>query len=31
MYPRIDEFREVRATIDPDRRMMSDLARRLEL
>ena len=31
MYPRIDEFRALRATIDPDRRMMSDLARRLEL
>ena len=31
MYPRLDEWRQVRAKLDPDRRLMSDLARRLEL
>lgn len=31
MYPRLDEWRTVRAKADPDRVFMSDLARRLEL
>ena len=31
MYPRIDEWRAVRDRLDPDRRMCSDLARRLGL
>ena len=31
MYPRLDEWREVRDRMDPDRRMVSDLARRLDL
>ncbi|MFC1432036.1 FAD-binding protein [Streptacidiphilus sp. N1-3] len=31
MYPRLGEFRELRARIDPDRRFTSDLARRLDL
>lgn len=31
MYPRLDEFRAVRAVYDPRRRFWSDLARRLEL
>jgi decaprenylphospho-beta-D-ribofuranose 2-oxidase len=31
MYPRLDEWRAVRAKADPDRVFMSDLARRLEL
>jgi decaprenylphospho-beta-D-ribofuranose 2-oxidase len=31
MYPRIDEWRAVRNRLDPDRRMCSDLARRLGL
>ena len=31
MYPRLDEWREVRAGLDPEGRMQSDLARRLRL
>jgi decaprenylphospho-beta-D-ribofuranose 2-oxidase len=31
MYPRLDEWRAVRDRMDPDRRMVSDLARRLDL
>lgn len=31
MYPRLDEWRSVRERLDPDRRMRSDLARRLGL
>ena len=31
MYPRLDEWREVRERVDPDRRLQSDLARRLGL
>ena len=31
MYPRLDEWREVRDRLDPDRRLVSDLARRLRL
>jgi decaprenylphospho-beta-D-ribofuranose 2-oxidase len=31
MYPRLDEWREVRDGMDPDRRLNSDLARRLHL
>jgi len=31
MYPRLDEWRAVRDRMDPDRRMASDLARRLDL
>ena len=31
MYPRLDEWRAVRDRMDPDRRMSSDLARRLNL
>ena len=31
MYPRLDEWREVRDSLDPDRRLNSDLARRLDL
>jgi decaprenylphospho-beta-D-ribofuranose 2-oxidase len=31
MYPRLDEWREVRDRLDPERRMTSDLARRLRL
>jgi decaprenylphospho-beta-D-ribofuranose 2-oxidase len=31
MYPRLNSWREVREGLDPDRRLRSDLARRLEL
>jgi decaprenylphospho-beta-D-ribofuranose 2-oxidase len=31
MYPRLDEWRAVRDRLDPDRRLISDLARRLQL
>ena len=31
MYPRLDEWREVREQVDPDHVMQSDLARRLRL
>ncbi len=31
MYPRLDEWLAVRRSVDPDRRLMSDLARRLRL
>jgi decaprenylphospho-beta-D-ribofuranose 2-oxidase len=31
MYPRLEEFRELRATLDPTGRITSDLARRLAL
>jgi decaprenylphospho-beta-D-ribofuranose 2-oxidase len=31
MYPRLDEWREVRGKLDPDHRLQSDLARRLGL
>jgi decaprenylphospho-beta-D-ribofuranose 2-oxidase len=31
MYPRLDEWRAVRDRLDPDRRLNSDLARRLNL
>ncbi len=31
MYPRLDEWRELRAKLDPDRVFQSDLARRLHL
>ena len=31
MYPRLDEWRAVRDSLDPDRRITSDLARRLRL
>jgi decaprenylphospho-beta-D-ribofuranose 2-oxidase len=31
MYPRLDEWRQVRDELDPDRRLNSDLARRLNL
>ncbi len=31
MYPRLDEWRAVRDRLDPDRRLSSDLARRLDL
>lgn len=31
MYPRVDEWREVREQLDPDRRLRSDLGRRLGL
>jgi len=31
MYPRLDEWKTVRERVDPNRRMMSDLARRLGL
>jgi decaprenylphospho-beta-D-ribofuranose 2-oxidase len=31
MYPRLDEFREVKARVDPDGVLQSDLARRLHI
>jgi decaprenylphospho-beta-D-ribofuranose 2-oxidase len=31
MYPRLDDWRQVRDKLDPDRRLNSDLARRLGL
>jgi decaprenylphospho-beta-D-ribofuranose 2-oxidase len=31
MYPRLDEWRKVQSTIDPEGRMQHDLARRLQL
>ncbi|MET0150518.1 MAG: FAD-binding oxidoreductase [Acidimicrobiales bacterium] len=31
MYPRLDEWREIRARVDPDQALQSDLARRLDL
>ena len=31
MYPRVDEWRELRSRIDPHRRFVSDLSRRLDL
>ena len=31
MYPRLGEFLEVKARVDPDHRLTSDLARRLQL
>ncbi|MBW9216697.1 FAD-binding oxidoreductase [Mumia sp. zg.B53] len=31
MYPRLDEFRRIRADVDPDNRFCTDLARRLAL
>ena len=31
MYPRLDEFREVKNRVDPEHKLTSDLARRLEL
>jgi decaprenylphospho-beta-D-ribofuranose 2-oxidase len=31
MYPRLSEFRAILAEIDPRGRMMSDLARRLDI
>jgi decaprenylphospho-beta-D-ribofuranose 2-oxidase len=31
MYPKLGEFRDVLDTIDPERRIRSDLARRLNI
>ena len=31
MYPRLDEWRAIRAGVDPDQALQSDLARRLDL
>ena len=31
MYPRLDEFRKLRAGLDPDGMLASDLSRRLRL
>jgi decaprenylphospho-beta-D-ribofuranose 2-oxidase len=31
MYPRLDDFREVRERVDPDRVFRSDLSRRLAI
>ena len=31
MYPRVDEWLEVRRRVDPDKVFMSDMGRRLEL
>jgi len=31
MYPRLEAFRKLRAGIDPDQMLASDLSRRLEL
>jgi len=31
MYPQLDRWREVRATLDPDHRLRSDMDRRLDL
>jgi decaprenylphospho-beta-D-ribofuranose 2-oxidase len=31
MYPRLEEFRKLRAQVDPGGMFMSDLARRLSL
>jgi hypothetical protein len=31
MYPKLPEFRAILAEVDPERRMMSDLARRLDI
>ncbi|WP_019818646.1 FAD-binding oxidoreductase [Saccharomonospora saliphila] len=31
MYPRLDEWRKIRDSVDPDRIFLSDMARRLEL
>jgi decaprenylphospho-beta-D-ribofuranose 2-oxidase len=31
MYPRLDEFLEVKRSVDPHNRFTSDMARRLEI